>query len=138
MQAPVRDFLVANEVPPDLLEQVFQRPSTDVYWLSDSEETALGAKSPAFGKFLAKNCKWTEGFEKAVYRGERPFEDLKAFADCRARATLAEARKALTLALKEAAPAAPAAATAPGKKPHPKRVKATRKPPAESKKTPSS
>lgn len=142
MQGPVRDFLVENEVPPDLLDQVFQRPSTDVYWLSDSEETALGSKSPAFGKFLAKNCKWTEGFEKAVYRGERPFEDLKAFADCRARATLPEARKALTLALKEAAPTAPAtagaAATSAAAKPHAKRMKATRKPPAESKTTPSS
>ncbi|MGA2398156.1 MAG: hypothetical protein ABSG30_08880 [Steroidobacteraceae bacterium] len=144
MQGSVRDFLVANDVPSDLLEQIFQRPSTDVYWLSDSEETALGAKSPAFGKFLAKNCKWTEGFEKAVYRGERPFEDLKAFADCRARTTLPEARKALTLALKEAAPAAPGTAgasetfAAPGTKPSAKRVKPTRKRPAESKTTPSS
>jgi hypothetical protein len=139
MQEPVRDFLVENDVPPDLLEQAFQRPSTDVYWLTDSDETALGSKSPAFGKFLAKNCKWTDGFEKAVYRGERPFEDLKTFADCRARATQPEARKALTLALKQAAPdavTAPAAATAP-KNPHAKRVKASRTPPAENKTTPS-
>jgi hypothetical protein len=169
MQGPVRDFLVENEVPPDLLEQVFQRPSTDIYWLTDSDETALGSKSPAFGRFLAKNCKWTDGLEKAVYRGERPFEDLKAFAGCRARTTEPEARKALTLALKQAAPAAPktaaaaaaaaaisgvagapeaagapGAATAPGataaarKKPHAKRANASRKPPAESKTTPSS
>jgi len=155
MQGPVRDFLVENDVPPDLLEQVFQRPSTDIYWLTDSDETALGSKSPAFSKFLAKNCKWTDGFEKEVYRGERPFEDLKAFADCRVRTTQPEARKALTLALKEAAAAAPktaaepgtdaapGAATVPGaatapKKPHAKRVKASRKPPAESKTTPSS
>jgi hypothetical protein len=167
MQGPVRDFLVENDVPPDLLEQAFQRPSTDIYWLTDSDETALGSKSPAFGRFLAKNCRWTDGLEKAVYRGERPFEDLKAFAGCRARTTEPEARKALTLALKQAAPAAPktaaaaAAATsgvagapqaagAPGaatatgataaapKKPHAKRAKASRKPPAESKTTPSS
>ena len=137
MQGPVRDFLVENEVPPDLLEQVFQRPSTDIYWLSDSDETALGSKSPAFEKFLAKNCKWTDGLEKAVYRGERPFEDLKAFAACRARTTEPEARKALALALKGAAPAASGTA-APGTKPHPKRVKASRKPPAENKTTPSS
>jgi hypothetical protein len=129
-------------VPPDLLEQVFQRPSTDIYWLTDSDETALGSKSPAFGKFLAKNCKWTDGFEKAVYRGERPFEDLKTFADCRARATQPEARKALTLALKQAAPegvATPGAATSSAPtKPRAKRVKASRTPPAESKTTPSS
>jgi len=160
MQGPVRDFLVENEVPPDLLEQVFQRPSTDIYWLTESDEMALGSRSPTFGKFLAKNCKWTDGLEKEVYRGERPFEDLKTFADCRARTTQPEARKALTLALKEAAPTAPKTAAAPGTatvpgtatapgavtapraasgtKPHAKRVKAIRKPPAESKTTPSS
>jgi hypothetical protein len=170
MQGPVRAFLVENEVPADLVEEVFQRPSTDVYWLSDNEETALGSKSPAFAKFLQKNCKWTDGLDKAVFRGERPFEDLKAFTDCRSRVTRPEARKALALALKAAAPpaavsgaapvppaasgsgsaAAPVDATAPGDatassgapahatKPRKKRAKTTRKPPAESKTTPSS
>jgi hypothetical protein len=177
MQGPVRAFLVENEVPPDLVEQVFQRPSTDVYWLSDNDETALGSKSPAFAKFLEKSCKWTDGLDKAVFRGERPFEDLKAFTDCRARMTQPEARKALALALKAAAPPAKGAPTAAGSsliaagsatvsgaaavpvlaslsgsaiapatgaasahatKAHKKRAKATRKPPAESKTTPSS
>jgi hypothetical protein len=178
MQAPVRAFLLENEVPADLVEQVFQRPSTDVYWLSDNDETTLGSKSPAFAKFLEKNCQWTDGLDKAVFRGERPFEDLKAFTDCRARMIRPEARKALALALKAAAPtakgsigaattpgaAAPAggsavsaaaampvaavsvstvssgtgAASAHAAKPHKKRAKATRKPPAESKTTPSS
>jgi hypothetical protein len=178
MQAPVRAFLVENDVPADLVEQVFQRPSTDVYWLSDNDETALGSKSPAFAKFLEKNCQWTQGLDKAVFRGERPFEDLKAFTDCRARMIRPEASKALALALKAAAPtakgsiraattpgaAAPAvgspvsaaaampvaavsvstvprgtgAASAQATKPHKKRAKATRKPPAESKTTPSS
>jgi hypothetical protein len=153
MQGPVRAFLVDNEVPADLVEQVFQRPSTDVYWLSDDEETALGSKSPAFAKLLQKNCNWTEGLDKAVFRGERPFEDLKAFTDCRYRVTRPEARKALALALKAAAPtassapapamapassAAPAPATNPAKKPAKKPAKTTRKPPAESKTTPSS
>jgi hypothetical protein len=167
MQGPVRAFLVENEVPPDLVEQAFQRPSTDVYWLSDNDETAVGSKSPAFAKFLEKNCKWTDGLDKAVFRGERPFEDLKAFTDCRARVTRPEARKALALALKAAAPpakgatavsaaaampmaevsgsavppgtgAAAAAASAHATKPHTTRAKATQKPPAESKTTPSS
>jgi len=146
MQGPVRAFLVENEVPPDLVEQVFQRPSTDVYWLSDNDETALGSKSPAFAKFLEKNCKWTDGLDTAVFRGQRPFADLKAFTDCRARMIQPEARKALALALKAAAPTAgattAAASTASGAssadaaKSHKKRAKATRKPPAESKTTP--
>jgi hypothetical protein len=164
MQAPVRAFLLENEVPADLVEQAFQRPSTDVYWLSDDDETALGSKSPAFAKFLEKNCKWSDGLDKAVFRGERPFEDLKQFTDCRARAIQPEARKALALALKAAAPAAKASPTGgaspsapgaaaipvaaeatgsgapptPAAKPHKKRAKTTRKPPAESKTTPSS
>ena len=161
MQAPVRAFLVENDVPADLVEQVFQRPSTDVYWLSDNDETALGSKSPAFAKFLEKNCQWTQGLDKAVFRGERPFEDLKAFTDCRARMIRPEASKALALALKAAAPAGGSAvsaaaampvaavsvstvppgtgaASAQATKPHKQRAKATRKPPAESKTTPSS
>jgi len=140
MQAPVRAFLVENEVPADLVEQAFQRPSTDVYWLSDSDETALGSKSPAFAKFLEKNCNWTDGLDKAVLRGERPFEDLKAYTACRARMTQPEARKALALALKAAAPPAKDAPTVPAAatKPHKKRAKTTRKPPAESKTTQSS
>jgi hypothetical protein len=163
MQGSVRAFLVENDVPPDLVEQVFQRPSTDVYWLSDNDETTLGSKSPAFAKFLEKNCQWTQGLDKAVFRGERPFEDLKAFTDCRARMTQPEARKALALVLKGAAPktasksAAPiepsavpvlASVSAPAPtsdsastqatKPHKNRAKATtRKPPAENKTTPS-
>jgi hypothetical protein len=165
MQGPVHDFLVENEVPADLVEQVFQRPSTDVYWLTESDETALGWKSPAFERFLTKNCNWTDGLDKAVFRGERPFEDLRTFTDCRARVTQPEARKALALALKGAALGTPivvletgtlqgaanvsgtatasgsghasGAAPATATKLH-KRAKATRKPPAESKTTPSS
>jgi hypothetical protein len=127
MQTPVRDFLVENEVPGALLEEVFQRPSTDVYWLSDIEEAALGWKSPSFEKFLAKNCKWNESLEKAVLRGERSFDDLKVVAECRARITQVEARKALAQALKELEPKA-----------HAKQVGTTRKPAVENKTTPSS
>jgi hypothetical protein len=133
MQAPVRDFLVENQVPPELVDQIFQRPSTDVYWLSDDDETALGSKSAAFAKFLEKNCKWSEGLDKAVLRGERPFADLQAFTDCRARTTQPEARKALALALKAAA----GGATEPAAKPPKKAAKTSRTPPAESKTIPS-
>jgi hypothetical protein len=143
MQAPVHDFLVENEVPGALVEQVFKSPSTDVYWLSEIEEAALGWKSPSFEKFLAKNCKWDNSLEKAVLRGERPFEDLKAITECRARATQMEASKALAQALKEASapgsapPPAPASPPAHSKA-HAKRANASRKPPAENKTTPSS
>ena len=67
MQAPVRDFLVENEVPAGpgraSLSSARARMSTGC---PKARRTALGSKSPAFEKFLAKNCKWTDGLEKAV------------------------------------------------------------------------
>jgi hypothetical protein len=101
LQAPVRDFLMENEVPPELIEQLFDHLPTDVYYLSDSDETALGSKSPAFRRFLAKNCGWTETLESEVYHGQRPPADLGKLASCRVRVTRPEARKALAAALKE-------------------------------------
>lgn len=138
MQASTRDYLVQNEVPAELVEEVFKHPPTDVYWLSEIEEEALGWRSPSFEKFLAKNCKWSDSLEKAVLRGERPFEDLKAIAECRARETQVEASKALAQALKDASAPGTAPAAGSARKPHAKRVSASRKPPAENKTTPSS
>lgn len=104
MQGPVRAFLSDNGVPPDLIEEMFKRPPTDVYWLSEREEAALGARSTAFLKYLADKCGWQDGIERAVYKGERPVEDLKALSECRLRVTQPEARKALAQALKDAPP----------------------------------
>jgi hypothetical protein len=106
LQAPTREFLAENEVPADLVETLFKHDSGDVYWLSDSDEASLGSKSPSFQKYLAKNCAWNDTLERAVYAGERPFDDLKALSACRVRVTQSEARKALALALK-AKPAPP-------------------------------
>jgi hypothetical protein len=102
LQTPARDFLVENEVPSDLIEELFKHLPTDVYWLTEHDEQMLGAKSPSFQKFLAKNCAWDDTLEKAVYRGER-LEEMKALSVCRTRVTLPAARKALAQALKEKA-----------------------------------
>ena len=111
IQGPVRAFLTDNEVPPDIVEEMFKRPPTDIHWLSEQQETALGAKSPAFARYLADKCGWNDGLERAVYKGERPVDDLKALSECRSRMTRPEARKALALALKDGAQSN----TAPGK-----------------------
>ena len=71
LQAPVRDFLTANEVPSDLVDELFKHLPTEVYWLTEHDEEMLGAKSAAFQKFLTKNCAWDDALEKAVFRGER-------------------------------------------------------------------
>jgi hypothetical protein len=102
LQAPVRDFLTENDVPSDLVDELFKHPPTDVYWLTAHDEKRLGVKSTAFQKFLAKNCAWDDALEKAVLRGER-IEEMKALSACRVRLTLPAARKALAQALKEKA-----------------------------------
>ena len=118
MQASVRTFLDDNQVPPDIVEEMFARPPTDISWLSEQQENALTPKAPWFAKFLADKCGWSEGFERAVYQGKRPVDDLKTLTACRLRTTQPEARKALDQALKDAQPAkteaggATAAATA--------------------------
>jgi hypothetical protein len=102
LQAPVRDFLTANEVPSDLVDELFKHLPTDVYWLTDHDEGVLGVKSAAFQKLLTKNCAWDDALEKAVFRGER-LEEMKTLSACRIRVTLPAARKALAQALKEKA-----------------------------------
>jgi hypothetical protein len=110
MQAPVRTFLSDNEVPPDIVDEMFKRPPTDIYWLSERQESALGPKSPSFAKYLADKCGWNDDFERAVYQGRRPVDDLKKLSACRLSTTQPEARKALTRALKDTQPAKPAPA----------------------------
>jgi hypothetical protein len=102
LQTPVRDFLTANEVPSDLVDELFKHLPTDVYWLTEHDEETLGVKSAAFQRFLAKNCAWDDALEKAVFKGER-LEEMKALSACRIRVTLPAARKALAQALKEKA-----------------------------------
>jgi hypothetical protein len=131
MQAPARTFLNDNEVPPDIVDEMFKRPPTDIYWLSDEQEAALNPKSPSFAKLLADKCGWHDGLERAVYQGQRPVDDLKELSACRLRTTQPEARKALTQALKDAQPAKPAPAPA-GKTP-----RVSRAPRVENKTTPS-
>jgi hypothetical protein len=115
MQASVRTFLGDNEVPPDIIDEMFKRPPTDIYWLNEQQESALSPKSPSFAKYLADKCGWNDGFERAVYQGQRPVDDLKKLSACRLNTTQPEARKALAQALKDAQPTKTAPAPA-GKK----------------------
>jgi hypothetical protein len=136
MQAKVRTFLSDNEVPADIVDDMFARPPTDIYWLGEQEERELTPKSPSFAKLLKEKCGWSEGFERAVYQGQRPVDDLKELAACRLRTTQPEARKALAQALKDARPAGATSTAAPA--PAAKKKSVSRAPGAESKTTPSS
>lgn len=113
VQAPVKAFLVENEVPSGLIEQLFNHLPTDVYWLTEQDEESLGPRSPAFQKYLAKNCGWNDGLERAVYKGEKHPDALKELTACRVRMTRPEAHKALLQAVKENSPPPPQAPQAP-------------------------
>jgi len=99
--ADARAFVQENAVPNYLVDEMFRHSASDVYWLSERDEQNLGTKSPSFEKFLAAKCAWSDTLERAVYKGERPLEDLKQVWVCRARLTQPAARQALDSALKK-------------------------------------
>jgi hypothetical protein len=104
IQAPARAFLVENDVPAALIDELFKHLPTDAYWLTEQDEETLGPRSPSFQKYLAKNCAWNDGLERAVYKGEKPPDALKELTACRMKMTHPEAHKALALAVKENSP----------------------------------
>jgi hypothetical protein len=113
----VRAFLQDNAVPGYLIDEMFRHASDDAYWLSADDQKTLGLRSPAFERYLAVNCGWSNTLEQDVLAHKRPLEDLTQVLKCRARATQDAARQALILALKEK----PDGDTGRGKKAAPKR-----------------
>jgi len=104
VQGAARAFLIRSEVPAYLLEEPPPRPPAEVYWLTPQDLAQLGGKSPAFAVFLTGRCGWDDELERAANAGRKSFEDLRPLWACRIRVTRAEARKALTAALKGSAP----------------------------------
>jgi hypothetical protein len=100
-EAQVRGFLAENEIPNYLADEVFAHTEADVYWLSESDEKRLGAMSPAFERLMTAKCGWNADLERAVYKSERPMDDLKSVWACRSRLTETAARQGLAAALKQ-------------------------------------
>ena len=101
--ARVRVFLQENAVPNYLVDEMFRHASDDAYWLSADDEKNLGYRSPAFSRYLKKECAWDDEVERATYAGKRPMDELKQMMKCRTRATQDAARQALVLVSKERA-----------------------------------
>ena len=99
--AQARGFLEENAVPAALVEEMFGRLPSDVYWLTESDEANLGVMSPSFTQLLAAKCAWDDNTAREVYGGKRPMEDLRQMWACRDRLTQPAAQKALSAALKE-------------------------------------
>jgi hypothetical protein len=51
-------FLIANNVPTYLIEEMFRRSSEDVYWLTDADVERLGYRAPWFDQYLIAKCGW--------------------------------------------------------------------------------
>jgi hypothetical protein len=100
---PVRDFLADNGVPNYLIDEMFRHASDDAYWLSAEDQKKLGFRSPAFDRYLAANCAWSDAIQQEVFARKRPLEDLTQMLKCRARVTEDAARQALAAASKESA-----------------------------------
>ena len=98
--AAAGDFLRENEVPADLVERVLRPRRSEVYWLSDSEEAALGTRSPAFTRYLVAHCHWSDDIEREVRSAKRPLADMKNMSTCRSRVTHSDAAAALAAAAK--------------------------------------
>jgi hypothetical protein len=93
--AAASDFLRENEVPADLVERVMRPGRDDVYWLSDSDEAALGPRSPAFTRYLVAHCHWSDAVEREVRSAQRPLADMKDMSTCRSRVSRSDAAAAL-------------------------------------------
>jgi hypothetical protein len=93
-------FLRENAVPTSLLEELLKHSPEEAYWLTESDEIALGTRSPAFAQYLLAKCAWDEKLESDVYGGKRPLEELKQKWACRANATQAAAHLAFAAATK--------------------------------------
>ncbi len=98
-----RAFMQDNAVPGYLIDEMMKHSSSDVYWLSEHDEIAIGARSPSFAQYLLAKCAWDDKIEPEVYAGKRSIEDLKQMWACRARLTVPAAHQALAAALKEKA-----------------------------------
>jgi ATP-dependent protease ClpP protease subunit len=53
-----RAFLIANNVPTYLIEEMFRRSSEDVYWLTEADIQRLGYRAPWFDQYLIAKCGW--------------------------------------------------------------------------------
>jgi hypothetical protein len=99
--AKVRVFLQENEVPADLIDEMFRHPSDDAYWLTADDEKRLGSVSRALTQMLVARCAWDPSLEREVFAGHKPREDLISMWKCRTSAVRAETQLALAAAVKE-------------------------------------
>jgi len=101
-----RSYLAELLVPTNIIDKMFQRASTEVYWLSDDEiEEQLGRRPPWYEQFLIARCGLDKSLEKRYFKGydQALLDRLVEVNNCGNRLSLPEAQAFLKTELKKSA-----------------------------------
>lgn len=101
-----RSYLESQDVPTSLIDKMFQRASTEVYWLSRDEiEEQLGLRPPWYEQFLISRCGLDKSLERKYFstNDETLLDQLLIVDACGVRLSAPEARAFLRTELKSPA-----------------------------------
>jgi hypothetical protein len=99
-----RSYLESQDVPTSLIDKMFQRASTEVYWLSRDEiEEQLGRRPPWYEQFLISRCGLDKSLEHKYFSTHDGalIDQLVAIDYCGVRLSIPEARAFLKAELKK-------------------------------------
>jgi hypothetical protein len=74
----VRQFLVDSVVPSPLIDTLFQRASTEVYWLTTDDVLSIGLQAPWYEEYLIANCGYKKGVAAGLLRSNSGSPEQKA------------------------------------------------------------
>lgn len=100
-----RSYLEDLDVPTSLIDKMFQRASTEIYWLSLEEiEEQLGRRPPWYEQFLIARCGLNKDLERKYFstNDKAILDQLMSVNSCGARLWTPEAKSFLMSELKKA------------------------------------
>ncbi len=98
-----RSYLENQDVPTNLIDKMFQRASTEVYWLSRDEiDEQLGRRPPWYEQFLIARCGLNKSLERKYFstNDEAILDQLATVDNCGVQLSIPEARAFLRSELK--------------------------------------
>jgi hypothetical protein len=99
-----RSYLENLDVPTNLIDKMFQRASTEIYWLSREEiEEQLGRRPPWYEQFLIARCGFNKDLERRYFstNDSEILDQLMTVNSCGARLSTPEAKSFLMSELKK-------------------------------------
>lgn len=93
-----RSYLENLDVPTSLIDKMFQRASTEVYWLSREEiEEHLGRRPPWYEQFLIARCGFSKDLERKYFstNDKAILDQLMTVNSCGAKLSTPEAKSFL-------------------------------------------